>query len=283
LVAQGGIEALVIGASPRVGLVMGDVAQSHGVHVWRPPPLGRNFSEAIEIARQLRDAEIAYRVGSWWEHVADDIRWAMDFEDGFKPIVSELHVSAAGPELSSWRSTLASAGGGVLAYDAYPLLEALVELRGLPESVTGVVGWCRRRKEESPRETEDLATAIMRFSDGGLAHLRATWDIPPLTWASHHHSSSASIRYSDTAVAILGPDGEPSEEHPLPAGGLEAEMVRFAAEIRDETRRGANGVVLDRHLMIAALLEATYLSARTEHPELPRRLFEVQKWPEPQR
>ena len=36
-------------------------------------------------------------------------------------------------------------------------------------------------------------------------------------------------------------------------------------------------------LAVSALLETVYLSSRTGHPEIPRRLFEVQKWPEPER
>jgi len=282
LIAQGGIEALVIATSPRVGVRTGNVAVAHGVHVWRQPPLGRNFAEAVEAARQLQSAEVVYRVASWWDHVDAHVRWALGFETGCEPVFSDVQVSAAGPPLTSWRSSQANAGGGVLAYDAYASLEALTAVRGLPESVVGATGKCRRRPSEAPRETEAVASAILRY-DRGLALVRATWDIPPFTRTTHHHGSETSVRYGESSIAVLAPDGRVLEERPLPAGFLALEMARFGTEISSADRRAPTEARLNRLLAVSALLEATYLSSRTEHPEIPRRLFEVQRWPEPKR
>ncbi|MFQ5806492.1 MAG: hypothetical protein ACE5I3_08585 [Phycisphaerae bacterium] len=281
LIAQSGIEALVIAMSPRVGVETGDLAVAHGVHVWRQPPLARNFAEAIEVARRLQTVEVVYRVASWWDHVGEDVRWALDFEPRCEPVFSDVQVGAVGPPLTSWRSSQVDAGGGVLAYDAYGPLEALSALRGLPESVAGALGRCRRRASEAPRETEDVVNALLRY-DAGLALVRATWDIPPFDQTTHHHGSETSVRHSASSVAVLAANGSVRQERPLPAGFLAAEMARFAAEISREGRRGPRGASLDRHLTVSALLEATYLSSRTGQPEIPRRLFEAQKWPEPE-
>lgn len=283
MIAQSGIEALVIGSSPRVGVTVSEIAAEHGVHVWRPPPLGRSFAESIEVARRLRTTEVVYRVASWWEHVGARVRWALGFETGCKPLFSEVRVSAAGPPLQSWRSSLVDAGGGVLAFDAYASLEALTAIRGLPESVVSAIGQCRSRSTGAPRETEDVANAILRYEDGGVACVRAVWDIPPMEEMTLHHGSVTSICYGTKSVAVLAADGGVLEERPLPPDFLAAEMGRLAAEIVGEADREAAETVINRHLEVSALLEATYLSARTEHPEIPRRLFEVQKWPEPKR
>ncbi len=280
LMAQSGIQALVVATSPRAGVNMGEVAAAHGVHVWRQPPLARTFAEAIEVARRLQTVEVVYRFASWWDHVGEDVCSALGFEAGWEPVFSEVRLSTVGPPLTSWRSSQANAGGGVLACDAYAPLEALVAVRGLPESVEGALGKCRRRPSEAPRETEDVAIAILRY-DKGLALVRATWDILPFGQITHHHGSQISLRYTESSVAVLAPDGSPLEERPLPTNLLAAEMARFAAEINGEDGREPGAASINRHVAVSAVLEAIYLSARTKQPETPRRLFEVQKWPEP--
>jgi predicted dehydrogenase len=283
LIAQGEIDAVVIATSPRAGVNLGDVAAAHGVHVWRSPPLARNFAEALEVTRRLQTIDVVYRVASWWEHVGADIRWALRAAPGFEAIFSELDLSAAGPPLQSWRSSQVDAVGGVLACDGYASLEALSAIRGLPESVVGAVGKCRRRPSEAPRETEDVAEAILRYEAGGMARVRATWDLPPFEQTTLHHGSEASVRYSESSVAVLDADGSVRDERPLPGDFLAAEMTRFAAQISNYDAAAPREVDVDRHLMVSAILEATYLSARTEHPESPGRLFEAQKWPAPRR
>ena len=69
---------------------------------------------------------------------------------------------------------------------------------------------------------------------------------------------------------------------PLPSGMLAAEMHRLATEITNAATPQAAKKRNERHLAVSALLETIYLSSRTGHPEPPRRLFEVQKWPQPE-
>lgn len=283
LIAQGGIEALIIATSPRDAVKLGEIASGHGVHVWRRPPLGRDFAEAVEVARCLAAARVVYRIASWWEHAESEIRWALKCTEGSEPVFSDVRVSAAGPPLASWRSSQAAAGGGVLAHDAYAALEALTALRGLPESVSGAIGKCRRRAAEGPRETEDVASAILRYGNGGLGQVRATWDIAPYDHLTQHHGKGTSIRYSARAVATLNADGGVLDERALPADFLEAELARFAAQVADAERGEPATESSNRHLAVSALLEATYLSSRTRQPEDPHRPFEVQKWPVPKR
>ena len=97
LITQGEVAALVIATSPRVGVEVGELALSHGMPVWRRPPLGRNFAEAIEVARRARTADVVFHVASWWAHVGEDIRWVLGLDAEPELVFSEVHVSAAGP------------------------------------------------------------------------------------------------------------------------------------------------------------------------------------------
>ena len=280
LVAQSDIDAAILAISPKPGAYLAEIAAAEGVHVWRAPPLGRNVAEATEVVRRLSDVRVVYRVASWWDHAAESIRWALAQVEDFTPLYSEIVARAPGPPLHSWRSSLSTSAGGVLACDTYAALEALVALRGLPESVMAATGKCRRRKGEAPRETEDVISATYRYDNGGLASVHATWDIPPSQLVTLHHGAHQSIRYAPDAVAVLGPDGETIARRDLPFDSLVREMERFAAEVCGEISAPPTESSTNRHLMVSGLLEATYLSAHTQQPEQPGKLFGAQRWPE---
>ena len=280
LVAQTDIDAAILAVSPKQSAYLAETAAAEGVHVWHEPPLGRNLAEAAEIARRLANVPVVYRVASWWEHAAGTVREASEGIEDFAPLFSEIVVRAAGPPLNSWRSSLTTSAGGVLACDGYGVLEALVALRGLPESVVAATCKCRRRAGEAPRETEDVLTAVYRYENGGLASVQASWDIAPPHRASSHHGTQQSLRYSDSTVEVLGHDGQPVATRDLAVDYLACEMDYFAAAIRGEKPAQPSDASMRRHLMVSGLLEATYLSAHTQQPEQPGRLFGAQSWPE---
>lgn len=198
-----------------------------------------------------------------------------------EPLFSEVRISAVGPPLSSWRSSQRDAGGGVLLCDGYFMLEALTALRGLPETVSAAVGRCRRQPGQAPRETEDVVSAALRYGGGGLAQLSATWDIRPFERATCHHGRQSSVRYDEQNIVLLAADGTVREQQQLPADFLTTDLLRFATAVAARRRGQTVHSTIERHLAVSALLEAIYLAARTGQPEIPRRLFEVQKWPEP--
>lgn len=281
LIAQAEINALVLAGAPKAGVELGERAAAAGRHVWRTPPLARTFAEAVDAVQKARGAGVVYRVASWWEHVGDVLRAALRAREGFRPQLSELLVRAEGPPLGSWRSSQVDAGGGVVATDAYPLLEALIAVRGLPDRVTSAVGKVRRVEGLAPRETEDVALAIFQYESGGLAVLRATWDIAPFEWCCWHHSGEASVTFDRQSVAVLGTADAVRHERALPDRLVAAELGRFAEAVRTAQAGDAQAPAIERHLAVTALLETLYLSARTGQPESPRKLYEVQKWPAP--
>lgn len=282
LIAQGEIDCVVVAASPRRAVAVGGIALDHGVALWRRPPLGRNFAEAVEVARRLRTAQSIYRIASWWELVSESIEsmWRETFENN-AGLVSEIRINSIGPDRASWCSTLAEAGGGIMIQDAYPMLEMLCALRGLPVSVSGWIGQCRGSTTGLRRETEDAAGVLLRYSDGGAALIRATWDVPPYRVETSHYGPLGALHLEATSVIRHDSRGEVIEARPLPQVHLEWELQHFAEMIAATTDAEMPHRGLDRHLMVSAVLEALYLSARTGQPEDPRRLFEVQKWPEP--
>lgn len=279
LIAQGGATAVLLAGSPRDGVELAALAFDAGLHVWRLPPLGRSFAEATESVLRARGEERRYRIASAWEPIRDHIRALTTRNNGAHPVFSDIHVSRCGPPLASWRASQVDAGGGVLAQHAYAALETLVAMRGLPESVSAATTRCRRRSGQAPRETEDVAGAVMRY-ETGVAVVRATWDMPPFSTLASHQGPEGGLQLTTERAARFDVAGVCVEEIRLPTEFLPNELARFARELRGLVGPEESQAAIERHLAVSALLEAVYLSARTGQPESPRHRYEVQKWPE---
>jgi len=275
---QRDISAVVLATSTPLSAELDGLAAPSGVMVWRPAPFARNFAEAVTI---VRNPQRRARVASWWDHIRQAVQLVLRDRAPFRPLFTELHLAAAGPEVPTWRAGLVDAGGGGLTLDAYTLLDALVALCGLPDSIVAATARHRRNHAEPPRAGEDVVTALMRYDDGGLVQLRATWDVPPFGQSLTCHGPEFALRLNERAVALLDRDGAVLAEELLPTGYLAAELNRLADLVLADKLPDDEQHTTERHLAVTALIETTYLSSRTWHPESPHKLYEVQGWREP--
>jgi predicted dehydrogenase len=279
LLGQSGLEAVVLATSTRNDTQLAAMAAERGLHVWQLPPLARTFAEATEVAARIRRIPTVHRVASWWEYVTEQVWHDLHWPADFVPLFSEIRVSAPEPAPETGRALLAEAAGGALM-DAYPLLEALVALRGLPETVAAAVGGYRKYADGKTRQTEDTAAALLRFGGGGAAILRAAWNLPPAMHELAHYGQTESVTLTEELVSVVGGDGTTIDQRPLPGAFLTHEVLRFGELVRGQARDRA-AAPLDRHLAVSALLETVYLAAQTGHPESPGKFYHMQGWPEP--
>lgn len=275
MLAQGELQVAVLAGSTRSMLELSKAALEYGQHVWRPPPLGRDFAEAIDLVRQARDAKTLFRVASWWENGQAKVRELVRAADCVRPAFAEIIVNAEGPALASWRSSLTDAGGGVLLHEAYPLLEALLGLRGLPESV-GAHTVVLRRGTGVPRETEDVTIALLRFEGGQTALVRAAWSVAPTPPVMILYGTNATVRIGLDRVQVLDANQVVQQDMALSPQHLADDLVAFDAALT--AKQSLPQATLDRHLAVSAVCHAAYLSAKTGHPEIPTRLYEAEKW-----
>ncbi len=284
LLAQAGVQAVLLVVSPRTGQELADEAVAAGVHVWRPAPIATSFAAAADHLRRVLAGHSTYRLASSVDRGGAAIQRALTHPQGVVPAFSTLRVRAAGPSADSWRCSQKDAGGGVLFSDGYSLLEILIAARGLPQSVYCQLAHCHRRDGEPPRETEGVALAVLRYSDGEVALIDAAWDAQPAVMELLLEGPSGRIELMPGEARVVSADGQCLAKFAsdTPAW-LTEELERFAASIRAGQSGAALAAGLERHLGVSALLEAAYLSSRTGQPEDPRRLYEVQKWPQPGR
>ena len=280
LLTEPGLQAVLLATTTRQDLALLPLAFERSLPVWRLPPLACNFSEAVEFLGQVKHATTFCRVASWWDLVLDHAWNELDWPDDYRVRFSDLRVAAPSPSPQSWRLAPNDAAGGALAYEAYPLLEALLAVRGLPESVTAAIGSYRRDPNGIPSQTEDTATAILRYAGDGTAALRAAWNLPQPEATLVHRGERATVTLTSEALTLSDDAGETQDSRLLPGDFLASEMQRFGELVRSNARDRALAA-LERHLAVSAVLETIYLAARTDHPESPRKLYEVQGWPVP--
>jgi predicted dehydrogenase len=137
-----------------------------------------------------------------------------------------------------------------------------------------------RDHADLPTDAEDTAAALLRYSDGGSAAILATWNTRVFAHQIAHHGPNLRVTLSDEEVQLSSWDGSVADRRPLPSDFLASELLRFAEFVRSQARDRALAP-LERHLAVQALLETIYLSARTGHPEAPRKFYQVQGWSEP--
>lgn len=277
MLAQGGVELLVLGLSTREACEHAGAALDYGVHVWRRPPLGRTFAEAAAAARLAMRNRPVYRIASHWEAVEPAVRGLLTPGEE-PPSYCDLFVSAAGPPADSWRASRGESGGGVLINDGYAALEALIALRGLPATVSSAVGAFRQRRGAPVRDGEDTVAAILRFDDGAVAAVRCGWDMAAgERWAVYHGEQWSLTLRAGGAVMRRGEDGaEQAATHAEEPWGDDLARTFHAIRSAD-----AQTAAVERHVAVAALIDTIYLAARTHQPESPHKLYEVQGWPLP--
>lgn len=280
LIAQAGIEAVLVGSSIRFGVEISRLAIERRVHVWRMPAHGRTFAETTDLLRQAREQDVYLHAASWWSHIRDEVRAALAGEVPFRSSCAEIRIAGVGPPLESWKSSQPAAGGGVLTTEGYAWLECLVALCGVPESVSAKIGRCRIGAAIAPRETEDFAELLMRFSDGGCVSILAFWDIPPYDAYAQFHAPSSTLRIERNRAVTINISGGSTQAQIFKANFLSADLERFVRAVHSP-REAAILAEQERHVAVASILETAYLSARTGQPEVPRQLYEAQRWIDP--
>lgn len=280
LIRDGLVDALVLDGPLRQCLEVAEAALERGLHVWRRPPLGRDFGEAVAVMRKQAGGRSVYQVASWWEAVRREVAPVAERLADVHAAQIELRVSQPGPAPFELACLPEAVGGGVLMQQAYDLLEALQALRRLPETVSGAIGRLRRQGGQPLREVEDWAAAVFRYSNGTSALLRASWDVAPTEFFLALHGPAESLLLSREQASLHSAAAEPIQQS-ICGGVLSRQMQAFAQAIVDPRARDRGTAILERHLAASAVLEAIYLSSRTSHIEAPRGFYEVQKWPEP--
>ena len=169
------IDAVVILTPPNTHLELVERAASRGKHVLLEKPLEIDTARAERLVSVMENAGLTLAIVLQRRFRAVAVGLKAIMKDGR---LGELVGCAA--RLYNWRpqayydqpgrGTRARDGGGVLLTQGIHTLDLLISVTGLPREVSGYAA-------TSPihtMETEDIATAALRFSNGALGSITAT-------------------------------------------------------------------------------------------------------------
>jgi len=283
-IIQNSFDCLIVCAGLHSCLEHVRMAVKQKSHILKWAPMARTFAEAAELAALAATGQIRF-------DVANPLRYC----DRFYPIRQRLsdksmdrpflvrafwdggRLAGTVDSHAAWMTDRELAGGGVLLYDGYGLIDHLIGGLGIPQQI-----YCLSRSHTSdkaiPYLAETVAVLSVRFGDGVLAELvlMRHWDdlagCRQVTLYAKGEVLTAECRQSGVCN-----HGSQAVERMEP-GCDEMEMV-----LRLLTDYAGSLLSPDDHpfasdtkenLQVMAVIEAAYISAQTGTPESPARLLE---------
>jgi predicted dehydrogenase len=180
-----------------------------------------------------------------------------------------------------WRSDPLLAGGGVLLYDCWEVIDWIVWNFGVPQQVYCVTGSTAADSRQRAYLAEDSAIMTMKFSDilsGGLLAGRAaeTLGREKQKWLSAQ-GCNVLIKVDDRSFDVKDAEGRQIKreefEDDFP-GRLKKALENLGSNLLWPDQNPLICTAAD-NLKIMAVIEAAYLSARTGMPEEPGRILKI--------
>jgi len=278
-------QAVYLAVPPMAAPDLVEQCAKFGIHVWKEQPLGRNLEEALAMVRRMEKAKLKLAVGT-------QRRFAVGYRRAWeiRPRLGRMFLGRShylfnwGPSLS-WRGDRASAGGGALLELGYHLIDLLVWMLGLPESVYGISA-CGNRPEDTDDsgeplpiyDTDDTSAAVLHYAGGCVASVVTTRSSGPISEELSLHGRGGSLTASGERCILRDPDGnvlDHIQDNSPPLALFRRQADAFARAVLTNAKTyECSG---RENLLNAAVIDALYLSGRTSHPEDPQHLLRARR------
>jgi len=185
LIVENPLDALLVATPPYQRGRYLALAAERRIPVWMLTPAARRFDEAVELVALFEKADCPLVVSRSWNIEPALQRDAVGLEQLGRLFFAHGQITVTSEENLDWRGDLERAGGGVLLYRGYPLLDTLVQMMGLPGTVFARAAGVSRPGTRFPYDTEDTAALVCRFPGGGIAMFGCCWTTGPAHESLH--------------------------------------------------------------------------------------------------
>ena len=249
------------------------LAAKAGIHVFKETPLARTLPEAMQWVEQLEKAQAQFHIGAE-KRFAPGYLHAHQFLQ--KQRIGSVYLVRGECFMSypdtrgefGWRGDPVLSGGGVLLEEAYHLIDQIVWSLGTPERLYSLnTNHCSKRTLP-PYRTEDTMVLTMKFPDGAMGNLLCSWMTGPSSERLLFHGTEGSMEASPDTLRIYDPKGNVlrEENYQVDEAWLISQQIRlFADSLLNPEVKPVN--IAREHLVNVAIIEAAYLSGRTQLPE----------------
>jgi predicted dehydrogenase len=192
-----------------------------------------------------------------------------------EPFLLEGRVSRPHGDQLGWRAECERSGGGALVAAGYDLVDLAVATAGVPDQVVALTGRSAARSRGLPLEVEDTALMLLKYDSGLAGTLTVSWAAGPADQRLRLHGSDAMIDAGARDARLIVADGSVTEARRGRADAWDRAWRQMVDQFAGSAGRPAPAGREDPILANMAVIEAAYLSARTNEPESPLRLFEL--------
>jgi predicted dehydrogenase len=259
------------------------LAAKQKIHLFKQAPLARTLPEASKWHDLMSQSGCQFFIGA--PH-----RFAPGYRQAFDKIQAGVlgniylvrgeHFLHYDGQLD-WRGDPKLAGGGVVIEQAYGLIDLVNWILRVPEKVFCLnTNHCAKRVIPTYL-TEDSAILSMHFASGLMGNIITSWMAGPEHECMVFHGVDGSIKASLNEYAHYAPDGQLTESKTFDVSltGLHSEQLSFIAnylvQLDDgiDTKSESELMGLEvastssDHLANVSVIEAAYLSVRTQMPE----------------
>jgi len=291
LLAETQPAAAYLAVPPPAGADLVAACAQRGVAVWKEAPLARSLPEGAAMVRRMDEAGVPFAVGTQRRFAPGYRRaWELRGELGQLFLGRAHYLFNWGPSLG-WRGDRQAAGGGALLELGTHPVDLLVWMLGLPEEAYGLTTTGTGRpaaSEEDPQvpqvlyDTDDTAAAVLRYHDGRMATVVTSRASGPVSEELCLHGRGGSLRADAESCLLRDPDGnvrDHVDEAGAPLEVFQRQAEAFARAVADRATHYECSA--RENLLNLAVIEAVYLSGRTNQPETPARLLRAQGWKVP--
>ncbi|MCJ7777750.1 MAG: Gfo/Idh/MocA family oxidoreductase, partial [Sedimentisphaerales bacterium] len=277
-------------------------------NILKLPPLARNFSEAAELVKLAQDQEISLAVANLGRFAKPALAMrSFVLQNSAEQPFFILAAASGGPR-AKWRNDPVLAGGGVVLYDCWDIIDQITWNFGIPQqvycpvlsAVEGVAGITAPDRQQRLYLTEDSAIVTMKFSaylSGCLLAGRAAphpfWE-PGLsklmTAASQNgcggkgpqkwlitHGLDKRVRFDDKSFEVTDSLGQCLQQDNFDddcLSRMKKVLENFGSNLLWPDKDPLISTAAD-NLKNMAVIEAAYLSARTGMPEEPGKILKI--------
>jgi predicted dehydrogenase len=276
-VMQSGIDVVFAAAPLHSCAEYIHIALDKKMHVFRIAPPARTFNELAEFVHQAEDRRVQFGVAAplRFNKAYSAMRDYIEQDRGENIFLVTLQCGA-GFLQEPWQRDPKLAGGGILLYDCYEMIDQLVLSFGVPDEVYAANTSQAHDRKQRLYVTEDTAVITMKFADTLTVNILASKALPPAhTLIAYGRDGKVCVDQSRLTVVddkndLLKAVDEPAAHSELMMQSLAdfSQSIAGAAQM-PPVSSGAD------HLATMALMEAAYLSARTGVPESPQRILQM--------
>ena len=255
------------------------MAMKKKTNILKLAPPARNFQEAAEFVRLAEDENIKFAI-------ANPMRFARSYlalreflqQDRIEQIFLITSFCTAGNKhIGTWQTDPKLAGGGVLLHNCYQIIDQIVWNLATPQQVYSLNTNTAGDRQQRSYLTEDTAVVTMKFTDTFFGNLIASKVFGPEQEILKVYGKDKILTVSNARFIISDGLGQTNEESEYDDDELICTtklLKNFALSILlpDKNKLCSSA---RENLNDMAVIEASYLSARTGMPEEPGRILKM--------